>query len=376
MKVSIKFCSLLFLALFLTGINACKNKEDGNKNEANTEKAPEKFCVSDSLAKMIKIETADVENIADALNLSGEVTFNQDKVVRVMPLSSGQVLDVKVSLGDYVKQGQILAVMKSSEIMSGYNDVAVTKTDLEIARKNMESSESLWKSGMNSEREYLTSKDEYEKARNIYAKNQELLKVYGNQNTKANGEILIKAPISGYVVEKKISAGTQVRPDNADNLFTISDLREVWVMANVFETDIARIKEGYVAQIKTIAYPDKKFSGKIDKISEVLDPTNKAMKVRIRIQNEQLLLKPEMFTNVTVLNTENAKAITIPSSALVFDNGKNYVVIYKDKCNMLIREANILKTVGDKTYLRDGVQAGEQLITEHQLLVYSALNGD
>jgi cobalt-zinc-cadmium efflux system membrane fusion protein len=69
----------------------------------------------------------------------------------------------------------------------------------------------------------------------------------------------------------------------------------MWVLANVFEADISKIKEGQAARVTTLAYPDKVFNGKIDKVSEVLDPSNKALRVRVKIDNPQMLLKPEMF---------------------------------------------------------------------------------
>ncbi|MEJ7684062.1 MAG: efflux RND transporter periplasmic adaptor subunit [Segetibacter sp.] len=94
-----------------------------------------------------------------------------------------------------------------------------------------------------------------------------------------------------------------------DNLFTISDLKDVWVMANVFEADIPKVKEGYAVKVTTLAYPDKVFYGRVDRVSEVLDPEDKALKVRVKLENQDMMLKPEMFTRVIVTNEEKIKLL-------------------------------------------------------------------
>lgn len=355
--------------LLLMLITAC-GKDDAKKAEAAKSHESEKFCVSDTLKNMIQLGAVTTENIEDLLQVGGEVTFNQDKVVRVMPPASGQVNEVKVNLGDYVEKGKVLATLKSAEIVGNANDQRSAAADINIYKKNMDAIEASFKNGMASEKDYLNSKQDYEKALANSARASEFGKIYGSSN--ANGILSIRSPVSGFVVEKKIAQGSYIRPDNADNLFTIGNVDEVWVMANIFETDISRVKLGYEADITTIAYPEKIFHGKIDKLGDMLDPQNKALKVRIRLQNENRLLKPEMFTNISIKNTEGSKALVVPASAIIFDYGKNYVIIYRDKCDVEVREVSILKTIGEKTYLKNGVKTGEQVITRNQLLIYNA----
>ena len=119
--------------------------------------------------------------------------------------------------------------------------------------------------------------------------------------------------------------------DMSDNLFTISDLKNVWIWANVFEADISRVSEGEDVQVTTLAFPDKVYNGKIDKISQVLDPENKAMKIRITLNNADLSLKPEMFAKVTVNTKASQQAMCIPFSSIITDDGKNYIVSYYSK---------------------------------------------
>jgi cobalt-zinc-cadmium efflux system membrane fusion protein len=194
--------------------------------------------------------------------------------------------------------------------------------------------------------------------------------------SKPGGVYTVTSPINGYIVEKKINAGSFIRPDMSDNLFTISDLKNVWVWANVFETDIPKVRQGSSVEVTTLAYPGKIFKGKIDQVSEVLDPTNKAMRVRISLDNNDLLLKPEMFAKVLVSHVQQQTAVCIPTKALVSQNGKDFVVVYKDSSNMKVAEVNILKTLGDVTYLHAGVAPGQLLVVKNQLLLFQQLLND
>jgi cobalt-zinc-cadmium efflux system membrane fusion protein len=347
-------------------LGSCKESE-----KKNDEKQP--VCVSDSMTHRITLDTATLSNISNELQLSGEVGFNENKVVKVFPFSSGQVMEVKVSLGDHVNAGQVLAVIRSADIAGNYSDLKTTSSDIAIAKRHMDNAKSLYEKGISSEKEYEEAKENYQKALTANQKITDALRINGGGNTNASGILTVRAPISGYIVEKKANAGNFIRPDNAENLFTISDLKDVWIWANVFETDIARIHEGYSALVKTIAYPGKVFRGKVDKISEVLNPDNKVMRIRINLPNDGLLLKPEMFTSVQIENTEQSKAVSIPADATVFEGDRNFVVVYKDRCNLQLREVFILKTENNRAYIGGGLNAGDVIISKNQVLFYNAI---
>jgi cobalt-zinc-cadmium efflux system membrane fusion protein len=365
----IKTLSNTFLVLYgAAWLLACNN------NEAN--KAPEKkdkVCISDSLSKIIHVDTAGIANIDDELKLSGEVSFNDNKVVKVFPFSSGQVVEVKVSLGDKVSKGQTLAVIKSADVAGNYSDLSTSGNDVAITKKQMDNTESLYKNGIASEREYIEAKENYNKALAAANKVKEMIAINGGGHTSAGGVYVLTAPMSGYVVEKKISQGGFIRNDNGDNLFTIGDISDVWVWANVYESDISKVKEGYKAKVTTLAYPDSVFTGVVDKVNQILDPVTKVMKIRVRLSNPGMRLKPEMFANIVIENKEGKKTVMIPSEGIVSDNGKNFVIVYHDKCNLELREVSVLKSVAGKVFIASGIKEGELLIGENQVLLFNAL---
>lgn len=358
---------ILFPLLAFTVLSACHEK----KEQAATSN---KFVLSDSMQKMITIDTATICNISDELILSGEVGFNENNMVKIFPRSSGQVVSSTLSLGDRVTKGQVLAIIKSADVAGSYSDLSGANADVAIAKRQMENAQSLYTNGISSERDYIEAKQNYEKALASRQKVQSVININGGGRTDANGQYIITSPIDGYIVEKKISTGAFIRQDMTDNLFTISDLKNVWIYANVYEADINKIKEGLPVQVKPMAYPDKSYTGKVNMISQVLDPQSKAMRVRITLENKDMVLKPDMFTKVIISNQEGAKAICIPTSALISQDGKNFVVVYKAKDNISIAEVNIIKTVNDHTYIQSGVEPGTPVVTKYQNLIFSQLS--
>ena len=169
----------------------------------------------------------------------------------------------------------------------------------------------------------------------------------------------------------------QLRPDQGDALFTISGLSDVWVMADVYESDISKVSEGADVRISTLAYPERTFTGTIDKVYHLLDSESKTMSVRIKLKNEDYLLKPGMFTNVKVTcKASEERMARIDPHSLVFENGKNYVVAVDGDGSLQVKEVEIYKRSDKECYLRSGVTGGDKILNKNVLLVYNALNDD
>lgn len=349
-----------------TTIVSCTEKK-------HSETAPKQFCLSDTMQHMIDTGTVSITTVDDEIQLSGEVSFNENKVSHVYSRSSGQVIECKVTAGDKVHAGQILAVVKSADVAANYADLNSAEADIKIAKRQLENAASLYQSGISSEKEYTEAKENYQKALAVKEKIEATIRINGGNGAKAGGIYLLTSPVDGYIVEKKVNEGSFIRQDMNDYLFTISDMKEVWVNANVFEADIPRVKIGLPVKVTTLAYPNKIFTGTINNISSVLDPLNKALRIRIRLENANMFLRPEMFTKVIVTNKGEGSAITVPTKAVIEENGKTFVVLYKDKCNMKVSEITVLKVVGDKTYIGSGAVEGDKVITKNALLIYDEL---
>ncbi len=340
-----------------------------SNNTADDTRLP--YVIPDSLLRTLVIDTVKTSNVQDAIKFNGIVDFNTDKVVNVFPLVSGNLEDVKVMPGDYVKAGQVLGVVKSAEV-ANYNAALINaEANVRLTAKQLSQQKDLFKSGLASQVDITNAESNYEQAVAAKIAAEKILSINGNNK---NGEYFIKAPIDGFIVQKNVTNGTSIRTDNNAGLFTISDLKDVWVQANVYEQNIDKVHEGDEADVTTISYPDKVFKGRVDKIMNVLDPTTKVMKMRVVLNNPGFVLKPQMFTTVAINTTTHQQATAIASSALIYDNSQYYVITVKGKKNLQITPVDLISINGKTAYIKSGVATGEHLIGSQALLIYGSLN--
>ncbi|MBA3662891.1 MAG: efflux RND transporter periplasmic adaptor subunit [Bacteroidetes bacterium] len=365
MKLEKQLLSKLLLFVTLCcGFLSCKHAE--------TEKEkPEAFELSDSMARKIQLAVVKTEQVENELKLTAKIEANQDRLVDVYALVSGRVSGLKANLGDYVTKGQTLAYILSGDVASAERDLLAAESNLNNASRRYNAASDMYKSGLVSEKDLVQSKSEMNLAEAELAKAKELQQLYGN---RSKGFYELKAPIAGFIIKKNITDNEDVKNDNSSALFSIADLSEVWVMANVYESDIKKIKEGYEADITTITYPDSVIHGKVDKLFSVLDPESKIMKARITLKNNTAVLKPEMFAKVILKYTESERRLEIPSAAVIFDNSRTYVMVYKDSKHIETRLIEIYQATTNKTYVASGLKEGEKIISKYQLLVYDAIN--
>jgi membrane fusion protein, heavy metal efflux system len=319
-----------------------------------------------------KSDTVKLLEPESELNLAGKISFDENNIVRVFSIVSGHVEEVKVALGTLVFKGQELASIKSGDISQILSDYRTAKDNYEISKKNLKVTESLYKSKFSSQVELITARKEFDKSEDELKKASEILKLYEANPKIALPYYYVKSPVDGYVVERHVNINMQIRADNNDNLFTISDLKKVWINAIVFEDDISKVKEGLQATVTTMVYPDQEFNGIINNISKVLDPASRALRIRIVIDNELGLLKPEMFASVKIHLPEKGKLLAIDPKALVFDKD-NYWVVRKINNDLLIKQVKVNRKTSKYAFLENGLNPGDIVVTEGSLLVYNEI---
>jgi len=351
-------------AFFITGfaLQSCRRADESQEKDS-------RFVVTDSLLNSLIIDTVKEASALSQITLTGNIAPDETKMVKIFPLVSGVAQDVNVQLGDVVHKGQTLAILKSAE-MAGYTkDYISSEADIRNTRRILESTQDMYKSGLASQKDLEQAQSDYQKA---VAEGKRADAVISINKSNENG-YEVKSPLSGFVVEKNLTSNTQVRADNSQNLFTIADLSTVYVLVNVYESDISKIQTGDPVKITTLSYPDKVFDGKIDRIDNMLDPDNKVMHARITIKNPGNLLKPGMFANILIKAKSGEDLPFISANALVFDNDKNYVIMVDGKAKVHIQQVTIAKTVEDRAYIRAGLKPGERVVGSRQVYLYESL---
>src|SRR6478609_6998947 len=352
-----KFKPLLLLLTIVA--SSCSHEED--------KPTETKFRLTETLSKEKELGEVILQTVETELILTGKISFNEDKVARVFPLAGGFVRDLNVELGDHVKKGEVMAVIRSPEIAGFAREGSAALSHVHVAEKNSQVAEELYKSGNVSEVELINAQKELANAKGELERIQAVLDMYG---ADTGAVYPIKSPVSGIIIQKNIAPNMELRTEDISPVFIVGDLDDVWVMANIYESDITKVKEGYDAEITTIPYPDKVYRGKIDKIFSLMDAESKVVKARVTLPNPHLELKPEMFANVKVHYSEPIKKLTVPPAALIFDKSRYFVMVYKADDDIETREVIVYKNTEKLIYIDSGLKEGEKVMTKFQLLVY------
>ena len=351
---------LLAMFSIITGLSSC---------EQNTGQTNGKEAKSDTIA-MREITTfpAALEQITQSIRLNGQIEYNPDQVVHYASLVNGIITKTHFSLGDKVTKGQVLAELRSSELTELNTRNKTLESQLKVGKRKLAIAESMFSDRISSEKDLFEAQSEVDIIKAEIEKIQADLSLYNASSEK--GVFQIKAPVSGYVVENNISAGTQINGNDSD-LFTISDLSDVWVTTNVYAVDLPFVQKGMRAVIKSKAYPGETFDGVISEISQVFDPQERVLKARIRMPNKDLKLKPGLTIEAIVKKDLSQTAIGVPASALIFHNDENYVLIQKQDKSLDARKVTIDAQDNDRVFFTKGIEAGEKIVIKNQLLLFS-----
>lgn len=361
MKNYLNLIALASITLFV----GCTEKEN------NDSKTKQKFCLTADLKKKIQIEEVQLQKVVQEQSLTGIITYNDDEKVPFSSLVSGLITKTFFSVGDYVKKGQVLAEIKSTELNSLQAEHKSLESKLKVAKRQLVTVQSMFKSGISSDIELIEAQSEVQVIESELENTKSNLSLYSASSE--NAVFQIKAPSSGYIVEKNVNPGSQIAANDAP-LFTVSNLSKVWVMVNVYSMNLKDVHQGMDVKITTPAYPGKIFNGKIERLSQVFDAEEHVLKARIVLENKNLELKPGLTADVLINNKAKvAEMAAIPANALIFDNNENYVIVYKEDCNLERRKIDFTLKNNEFLYFENGLEVGEKVITKNQLLISEQL---
>ncbi|HUH45541.1 MAG TPA: efflux RND transporter periplasmic adaptor subunit [Arenibacter sp.] len=360
-----KYLAHLSFIILLILISGCAHKPTpAQQNEKDS------YCLDENFRSKVEFERPKKKMVTEDIHLTGAVESNPDKVVHFMSLVDGIIFNTYFLLGDHVQKGQVLAELQSAELSDLYAQSKVIESQLEVARENLKATQSMFDDGISSQRNLLEARSELAILKAEKEKIATILNLFSAN--PENGTFQIKASHSGIVTTKSIASGTPISA-GGELLFTISDLSEVWITMNIYASGIQDISIGMEVAIQTLSYPDETFNGTISAISQVLDEEAKVLKARMVLPNTDLKLKPGMLVDVIALKKSNIEALGIPTGTMVFDNNQNYVVVYKDDCDIEIRKVEILSKGNGTTFIAKGLKETDILLSKNQLLIHEQI---
>lgn len=234
------------------------------------------------------------------------------------------------------------------------------KVRAELARSYVDREQQLFTAGFRSAREVEEAAAEHRKARAQLESAEQALKLLHVSPARSGGITEIACPINGVVADRKINVGEVVEPTTV--VCTVIDLRSVWIDGEVYESDLARVKEGMPVEVIVKAYPTQAFRGKVIFISRTLDPTRRTAKVRTEVSNSREELKPGMLAEVRLVTGERAKVVLVPDSAILEDVGRKLVYV-ENESGFVERDVKTGVSIGGKTEIKEGLKAGETVVT-------------
>jgi len=272
--------------------------------------------------------------LGSGVEAGGLLAPRPDRVAKVGPVISGRVSEVLVKLGDRVRAGQPLAKLVSVEIGEAVSEYYKARAEEELARINHERYERLISRDIGARKDLLAAEADHKIAQASRNAAEKTLHAFGfteadvaliEETHTINAELLLRSPIGGRVVERNATVGERVGDDTT--LFTVMDLGRLYVDAQVFERDVARLRKGQRTEVTVSALSGSVFNGEVIHISQQIDPDTRTLAVRTAIDNPGETLKVGMFATVRIFTGQEAPALSVPAAAVIEDHGESFVFV-------------------------------------------------
>lgn len=302
------------------------------------------------------------------LLLSGDIVTNEQLVSHVVTPISGKLSNITTEAGDKIVRGTRLATIRSTEVSDYQKALKSLESEVRTATRDYNMKEQLLHDGMASEKEVSEAHERLIVAQATLNQHLNIGSINGF-DTLSTATLL--APVSGTVLERKVCNNQYI--EAGTEAFILADLGQVWVIADVYESDISRISEGAIVTVQSMAWPNELFAGRINKIYGALDAESKTMKIRIDLDNPDLKLRPGMFASVMVTQNEMEQyMLCVPAQSVIFENGHRYVIV-KDGLTCRRQEVKVAREADGWVYIKDGVSLGEIVANRNALLMFNRL---
>lgn len=361
-------CSLATLAVSIARLVAASGCSGSSASEAEPPAAGERDFIRYDTARMphdfIKIESVKAVPAGAAAILTGRVTLNEDHTQRLASPIDGRAVAILAKLGDRVRAGQPLVTLSSPNVGGLQAEAQKSLSDLAVAEKALERAHRLQADGAIAEKEVAQLEGELRKTRADQARARAQLESLGVSPTDPAVKVALRSQIGGTVVERNVLVGQEVRADQATPLLTVSNLDTVWVIADVYEQDLTAARAGDEVQITVPAYPGDTFTGKIEHVGDVLDPSSRTVKIRCLVANGDARLKPDMFAKVRLASGRGPVRIRVPAKAVLSDGDKSVVLVVGEGMVFRLRPVDVGTEVEGTLPVFRGLIPGEKIVTD------------
>ncbi len=344
----------------------------------------------------VAVEPAALRSLQGSLSATGTVCEDPGRVAHIRPLARGLVERVYARLGDRVAAGAPLIEYDNMELgnavgefVSAQAELQQSLTDLEVRKKILDRSREMLKAGALAQTTFDLRQAEYKDAEAKTAaasaaanKIEEQIHRYGWTDddlsripAKQGHNIthtILNAPIPGIITLANPHAAIGEVVEPSAEFFAITDLSSLWVLADVFEKDLSHIKTGKAVQVRVASYAGRVFPGQITYVADAIDPKTRTAKVRCLVQNQDSLLKLEMFATIDIPLDPTQPTLAVPDSAIQQIEGKSVVFVRTSEKEFRKCEVQTGLASGGYTEIRAGLKPGEPVVTQGSFVVKAA----
>lgn len=322
----------------------------------------------------LRVEKAEASPVPSLEPLHGRIAYDDNVTARVSSPIAGRVVKIGAQAGDKVAAGQPLLWLDSPDYAQALADLHKAEADMRLKQLAFGRARTLFENEVLARKDFEAAEnDEHQSA----AEAERARARFHNLNPGGAGRegFALRAPLAGVVTERQANPGSEVRPDAPAPLFVVTDPARLWAIVDLPEKDLGKVRAGQPVSVEVDAYPGERFPAKIMAIGDVVDPATRRVVVRCQLPNDKRLLKPEMYARVTP-SAEGAPLPRVPNPALVTDGLHTYLFIETEPGVMEKRRVVLAFRGQDSSYVKEGLAAGERVVTTGALLLNAELAGN
>jgi membrane fusion protein, heavy metal efflux system len=324
---TILFCFGIYL---LAGCN-------GKPSDPKSEVPPAAVVQTDTDVNLVHVDHPDQFTLVAATNyavastiqVTGTVNPDISRTIPVISIASGRVVEIHARIGDYVKKGQLLMDVQSTDVSGAFGLYLKAVNDERLAKVQLDRAKLLNDKGAIPNSQVEIAQNAEDDAKAALSASEEQLRVLGVDKDHPAATVKVYAPASGYIIAQNVTAAAAagVTYAGSANAFMIADLSHVWIVCDVYENDLPTVHLGQKVDIRLAAYPDRVLTGVVSDIGAVLDPQIRTAKVRIQVDNPNTLMRIGMFATATIHGKTLQTHVQVPASAVLHLHDRDWVYV-------------------------------------------------
>jgi cobalt-zinc-cadmium efflux system membrane fusion protein len=353
----------------------------GNAEQQSPPKDVLTVDAASEAARHIRLAPARRMKIAGKIAATASIEPDADAVAQITTRIPARVVKLIASPGENVKPGQPLAILSSVELGEAKAEYLKTRSLEKIAAQNLQRERDLYAKQISALKDVLAAQAAHDTALAQYQAAREklalLIPPYELAHLKWSGnlsplsEFPLTSPIAGTLVRRDLVLGASVASDRP--LMTVVNLEKIWVITNIFESDLAAVKIGDLATVTVVAYPQRSFEGHVSYIGDEVDRQTRTVLARIEVPNQNHLLKPGMFAHAVIEGSGGSRAVVVVPDSAVFDYQGGKIVFIASGPNSY--QARSVKVAGKSggVEIMEGLRDGEEVVTSGGLALKGML---